>query len=381
MNLRSIVLLVFVFAGHCQFTSGFANDPTVDELSDAIAKIKKVDKHGEGHAAAVEAMRVLNAATANQIPLILEGMDGANKLATNWLRSAVVSISGRADNLPTEKIKSYFLDQSNSHLGRLLAFDLLSQDDAKFADATIATLADDPSLPLRAKAIKQMLAQADKSNDDQVLSILVTALDKARDVNQVISAAKKLEEKGIAIDLQKQLGFLSQWQLVGNFDNAKGEGFDVVHGPEQNVQDIDLDAEYDAVGGTTAKWQSHNTADSLGLVDLNKVIGKVKGVTVYAYTTFSADEARAAEIRIGCINAHKVWLNGKLIISNNVNHNGISPDKFSGTGELTQGENQILIKVCQNEQTQQWAQRWQFQVRVCDQTGKAIQPDDAKNPG
>jgi hypothetical protein len=41
-------------------------------------------------------------------------------------------------------------------------------------------------------------------------------------------------------------------------------------------------------------------------------------------------------------------------------------------GTLRRGKNAILIKVCQNEQTEDWAQRWQFQFRVCDASGTAI---------
>lgn len=376
MHFKSITLAVItaLFLAQGLAFNAVANEPTFEDLTSAIEKIKQVDKNGEGHEAAVEAMRVLNAATPQQIPTILEGMDGANKLATNWLRSAVVSVSSKADKLPIDQIKSYFDDTSKAQLGRLLAFDLLSEANSDFADATIPTLADDPSFPLRAKAIKHMLKQAESVEGGQAFAMLGTALEKARDVNQVVEAAEKLDEQGIAINLQKQLGFLAQWQLVGNFGNAKGEGFDVAHGPEKTVKEIDLEAEYESVDGK-ANWREHNTTDSLGLVDLNEVIGKVKGVTVYAYSTFRAEEEREAEIRIGCINAHKVWLNGELVINNNVNHNGISPDKFSGDGQLVKGKNEILVKVCQNEQTQSWAQRWQFQLRICDETGKAIQPE------
>ena len=34
--------------------------------------------------------------------------------------------------------------------------------------------------------------------------------------------------------------------------------------------------------------------------------------------------------------------------------------------------NEILIKVCQNEQTENWAQSWMFQLRLCDATGVAV---------
>ena len=36
---------------------------------------------------------------------------------------------------------------------------------------------------------------------------------------------------------------------------------------------------------------------------------------------------------------------------------------------LKKGENVIVLKVCQNNQKEEWAQDWQFQVRVCDDTG------------
>ena len=40
--------------------------------------------------------------------------------------------------------------------------------------------------------------------------------------------------------------------------------------------------------------------------------------------------------------------------------------------QLHSGKNTILIKICQNEQKEDRAQRWQFQVRVCDATGTAV---------
>ena len=352
-----------------------AGQPTTEDIAGAIAAIKKVEAHGKGHDDAVKAMQTLNKASVDQIPEILEGMDGANKLATNWLRSAVVSISSRADKVPADKIRSYFDDKSNGHLGRLLAFDLLSGADDGFAEKMIPQLVDDPSLPLRSKAIKDLFKRAESAEGVQSVGLLATAVDKARDVNQVIFAAQLLKKKGVAIDLQEQLGFINQWQLVGNFDNKEGKGFDVVHGPEKSLAEIDLDAEYDSVDGKS-KWQSHTTSDNLGLVDLNKVIGKVKGVTVYAYATYDCDEDREVDVRLGCINAHKIWVNGEVALSNDINHNGISPDKFVGKAKMKKGENKILVKVCQNEQTQGWAQRWQFQLRICDETGKALAPPE-----
>jgi hypothetical protein len=48
-------------------------------------------------------------------------------------------------------------------------------------------------------------------------------------------------------------------------------------------------------------------------------------------------------------------------------------DQHVGAGVLHAGRNEILVKICQNEQTEDWAQSWSFQLRVCDASGVAVQ--------
>ena len=55
-------------------------------------------------------------------------------------------------------------------------------------------------------------------------------------------------------------------------------------------------------------------------------------------------------------------------------------DQYAGAGELKQGKNVILLKICQNEQTEDWAQDWKFQLRVCDPTGRAVLATDRGAP-
>ena len=92
----------------------------------------------------------------------------------------------------------------------------------------------------------------------------------------------------------------------------------------------------------------------------------------YAYAEFLADRPRDAELRLGCITANKLWLNGELLTANNVYHSGTQIDQYVSRGRLRAGQNAILLKICQNDQTEPWAQNWQFQLRVCDPIGTAI---------
>ena len=141
---------------------------------------------------------------------------------------------------------------------------------------------------------------------------------------------------------------------------------------------IDLAASYDdSKNGEPVQWQQHNTVEATGVIDLNEILAAEKGVLAYAYSEFNVEEEREVEIRIGCINGNKVWVNGKEVINNEIYHVGMLPDQFSGKATLKEGVNQILFKVCQNEQTQPWANRWMFQLRVCESDGKAVLPYNA----
>jgi len=68
----------------------------------------------------------------------------------------------------------------------------------------------------------------------------------------------------------------------------------------------------------------------------------------------------------------KLWVNGELVDRRDVYHSGAEWDQYISTATLRQGRNQILVKVCQNEQTQSWARHWWFQLRVCDATGAGL---------
>ncbi len=346
-----------------------------DSLAEALAAVKSVGPNGLGNASAVQAMKTLNSATIDQVPMMLEAMDGANQLSLNWLRSAVLSVVGRGGELPRDAVAAFFHDTSHSSMGRLLAFDLLTDGMPELASEMIPKLIDDPSMPLRYKAVSALIRNAEtmlSSDPPAAIGKLGYALTKARDVAQIQSIAEKLDGLGVKVNLQEQMGFLNTWHLVGTFDNKDMSGFEVAYGPEEAVGMIDLNATYKDQNGMDATWREVTTDHATGNVDLNSFIGKVKGATVYAFGNFKAAEDRNAEIRIGTANATKIWLNGELVMANEIYHNSNSIDKFTGKVHLNKGDNQILIKVCQNEQTESWAQDWQFQIRICDETGKPI---------
>jgi hypothetical protein len=134
---------------------------------------------------------------------------------------------------------------------------------------------------------------------------------------------------------------------------------------------VDLNASYEGMNGRVT-WKPYTTDDKYGLFDVAKQIKNYKGSVMYAVTDFSSDRDRDAEIRLGTPNSWKLWVNGKFQFGREEYHRGMKLDQYRVPVKLKAGKNTILLKICQNEQTQDWAQRYQFQLRVCDSSGVAI---------
>ena len=108
------------------------------------------------------------------------------------------------------------------------------------------------------------------------------------------------------------------------------------------------------------------------MVDMNQRYGSLKEATAYAAADFVCPEARAAELRLGGKNSWKVWLNGKLLFGRDEYHTSAEIDQYVMPAQLQAGHNTILVKVCQNEEVEEWTTQWEFQLRVTDSLGVPI---------
>ncbi|MCI0358824.1 MAG: hypothetical protein L0211_10115 [Planctomycetaceae bacterium] len=349
---------------------------TAADLLQPLAKIRAVAAEGKGHGEAVAAAKALAQAEASDLPQILAAMDGANPIATNWLRVAAESVAQRATlagKLPKADLEKFLAETKHSPRGRRLAYELVAGVDPTAEQRLIPTLLDDPSLELRRDAVAQLLATAAKSTEKpKSIELHKRAFRHARDLDQIKSSSAKLKELGQSPDIAAHMGFVLQWKLIGPFDNIDDRGWDVAYPPEKVVE---LSAELEGQKGKV-RWLTHVTADEFGRVDLNKVLANHKGAIAYAYVEFVADREQPCDLRMGTSNASKVWLNGELIGATHVYHANELVDQYIAKGTLKRGRNTILLKLCQNEQTEVWAQDWAFQLRVCDAIGTAILAQD-----
>src|SRR5262249_14549063 len=179
---------------------------------------------------------------------------------------------------------------------------------------------------------------------------------------------KALKEFGVEVDVAAHYGFIRTWMIAVPFDNTAGKGFDVAMAPEKGV---DLAAAYKGKGDAEPRWAEHSTPDPLGRRDLTKQLGKQKGTPAYAYAVLDSPAELAAEVRLGCINSVKVFVNGQPLLAREECHHGMQMDQHILPARLKKGRNEILLKVSQNEQADVWAQEGMFQRQKGDAIGRA----------
>lgn len=368
-------------------------------LDQSLSTITKVGNEGQGNEAASEAWKDVVKAGPTALLPILSATGKGSTVADNWLRLAANTIAAKAGSAaPVKDLEAFLRDEKNTSSARVLAFDLIQQADAKKADAIEPTLLTDPAQELRRGAVQRLIdeakAKAAAKDEAAAKAIFAKAFDAARDEDQVKAVADGLEKLGEKPDIAKHFGFLMKWNIIGPFDNTKREGFNTAFPPEKEIK---LDASYDGKLGKV-QWMPYETTQEYGKLDFNKPLGVIQGaapapkeespapsrrrkgggieylkeVTAYAVTDFNSTTERDAEIRLGCKDGWKVWLNGEFLFGRDEYHRGAQLDQYKLKCHLKKGRNTILVKCCQNEQKEDWTVEWEFQLRVCDPTGTAI---------
>jgi hypothetical protein len=356
--------------------AGAAEASLSPEFQNGLRAIKAIGSEGRGNIEASAGWKKLAAGNVETLLPLLEGMDGANDFALNWLRSVVEAIVSRelsaGGKLPVSELGNFLQETRHHPRGRRLAFELLARVEPRASDKLLAGMLNDPSLEIRYDAVAKAVDEANQTlsagNKPGAVLLFQQALNYARDVMQIDNIAKKLEELGQPTDLAKLFGFLTHWKIIGPFDNAGRAGFDKVYPPEQK---IDFSAEYE---GKSAKlqWRDYVATQKYGKVDMNQPYGKLKEVTAYATTDFISDREQKVELRFGGKNSWKLWLNGKLLFGRDEYHFDSEIDQYLIPAQLNPGRNTILVKVCQNEQREDWTVEWEFQLRVTDALGTPV---------
>lgn len=296
---------------------------------------------------------------------VLQAMRGSSLIGKNWL-SGIANATQRKNPASKVELESFLKDTTQDPEARYTVFRWLTEGDADSRNRWLDSMLNDPSPELRYEAVAKALEPKELPEDQ-----LKTLLDVARQPEQVVELIARLDKLGVKVNQSKHFGFLSTWKFIGPFDNTGSKSYDKVYPVETDWVSNKLADTYQGRPGEV-KWIAETSEDPEGAIDLAKLYNNEKGCIVYGVTEIEVPSNVKCELRVGCINAQKVWVNGELAIGNEVYHTGMQVDQYIAPIELKAGTNRILIKVCQNEQKDAWAQRYVFQARICDSTGKAI---------
>ena len=348
-----------------------------DDLAASMAKLKAVKAEGKGNEEAAKAWKDVVGRGSKALLPTLAAFDGADARAANWLRSAVDAIVENADlkrdPIELKPLEAFVLDAKGPAVGRALAYEWLARLDGAAPDRVLPGLLDDPGREMRRHAVGRALAAAEallKGADKKAaVEPLKKLLPSARDRDQVDAIVKHLKTLGVETDVQALYGVVAKWIFITSFDNSGMKGFDVAYAPEKAV---DLKSAVPGKGEKAVRFVGHVTDEPRGKIDLNKVLGKEMGAVAYAYAVVDSPAERAVELRVASNNAVKLFLNGELLFFRNEYHHGMTMDQYVGRAKLRKGANEILLKICQNEQKEDWAQSWGFQARLSDALGGAV---------
>lgn len=363
--------------------AGATPSRAADSTDSLIATIKAVSDKGQGHKDAVAATAELSKSPPEKLPTLLSAMNDAGPLARNWLRGAFETAATRSlqnpGTFPKSQLLKFFADHNNNPAIRRLAFEWIVKVDPDFASKTIPDSLSDPSGEMRRDAVAFHIDRAKelatKGDTEAAKAAYELALTGAGDDDQLKLLTKALKDDyGKDVDLIRHNGLIVDWFVIGPFDNKKMKGFDVAYPPEN---DVDFSKTYQAEfegEKKDLKWTRLKGDNPEGMFDIAKLTAPYKGAISYAAHEINSDTARPVEFRFATPNAWKLWLNGELLFGREEYHRGMFYDMYQVRGQLKPGKNVILMKVCQNEQKDDWAQVWTIQFRVCDLTGRALKP-------
>jgi hypothetical protein len=100
-------------------------------------------------------------------------------------------------------------------------------------------------------------------------------------------------------------------------------------------------------------------------VDFEKLLGSHDYGACYAAATVNSQSPRNCQIWLGYDDGVKVWLNGRMVLSDN-RYGDYAPDMKKVNVTLNAGANRLLVKVTE------WAGQHGFSLRFCTTNGTAI---------
>ncbi|HYF03001.1 MAG TPA: tetratricopeptide repeat protein, partial [Patescibacteria group bacterium] len=159
-----------------------------------------------------------------------------------------------------------------------------------------------------------------------------------------------------------EMNAITDWKIVGPFDNVSASGIEKVFPPEGEFQS---NAEYKGRNGIPAPWITPAAMRRDRWVDFERYYYIEDGVA-YANTFVYSPQKQKVHMRIGTSGAIRAFLNDELFLEDLEEKNN-DLDTYVTEAELQQGWNRVLLKLGASE-----IERCNFMVRITDANGEQM---------
>lgn len=167
--------------------------------------------------------------------------------------------------------------------------------------------------------------------------------------------------------LARELGFVTDWRILGPFDNERGKGFATKSGPELAAgKAIDFGAKLQGKARSVT-WRANPAPDHPGgFVVLDEVLRPSQQVLAYLATSVHVESAREVALHLASTGALKVFVNDHEVLARDV-HRPAFFDQDRVAVALQPGWNRIVLKSGIEDVSD-----WVVGLRVCELDGRPM---------
>ncbi len=136
--------------------------------------------------------------------------------------------------------------------------------------------------------------------------------------------------------------FVTDWWLIGPFDNTNENGLQIIYPPEQ---EFDSSKAYPGSGGRSVKWE-HVGNEISGYIDFTGMYHPSDQGVAYAARTIHMEQDTVVQIGVGSNDGVRMWINRKLVLDHHIGRKA-EPNQEIVTVHFREGENSVLLKIDQ----------------------------------
>lgn len=306
---------------------------------------------------------------------ILRAWSADDPVASHWLRTAFDRIAAQHSNrLPVDDLLTFVKDPKSPGQARRVALAAVELARPGTTAQLLADWLNDPEFGPDAVAERVTAAEA-ATDPQQSRHILRTAFAATTDPELAFGIAKKLQAWGEPPDVLRHLGIIRHWQVVGPFPVTLEEGLKQTFPPETK---LDFATPYEGKNGPL-KWKTAAVNPADGRLDLIPYgVNPDDGAVAFAAATVLLAQAKKAEVRASAVDNITLWVNGKKVVERASEYRSMyRPDRYRSPLELPAGPSTVLVKLTKTRPEEVRgkpgaAPKWDFQIRLIDETGHGV---------